>query len=54
MADSKLVSYERYVGNCSSRQGHKVTRIIPHHQAGNLSLGTLGNVMASRGASATY
>ena len=54
MADSKLVSFERYVGNCSSRQGHKVTRIIPHHQAGNLSLGTLGNVMASRGSSATY
>ena len=54
MADSKLVSYERYVGNCSSRQGNRVTRIIPHHQAGNLSLGTLGNVMASRGASATY
>lgn len=54
MADSKLVSYERYVGNCSSRQGYKVTRIIPHHQAGNLSLGTLGNVMASRGSSATY
>lgn len=54
MADSKLVSYERYVGNSSSRQGHKVTRIIPHHQAGNLSLGTLGNVMVSRGSSATY
>jgi uncharacterized protein YkwD len=54
MADSSLVSFERYVGNCSSRQGHKVTRIIPHHQAGNLSLGTLGNVMESRGSSATY
>ena len=34
MADSKLVSYERYVGNCSSRQGHKVTRIIPSPSGG--------------------
>ncbi len=56
MADSSLVSYERYSPNCSSRNGSKVVKLTPHHAAGNLSIETMGGVFANagRGASATY
>lgn len=56
MADSSLVSYERYSPNCSSRNGSKIVKLTPHHAAGNLSIETMGGVFANagRGASATY
>ena len=56
MADSSLVSYERYSPNCSSRNGSKVVKLTPHHAAGDLSIETMGGVFANagRGASATY
>ena len=54
MSNSNLVKYIALSGNYSSRQGNPITRIIIHHMAGNLSLQTLGNVFASREASATY
>ena len=31
----------------SDRKGHKITRIIPHHMAGNLTLAQFNNIMAS-------
>lgn len=31
----------------NSRSGHKITRIIPHHMAGNLTLAQFNNIMAS-------
>lgn len=31
----------------NDRKGNKITRIIPHHMAGNLSLATFNNIMAS-------
>lgn len=31
----------------NSRNGHKITRIIPHHMAGNLTLAQFNNIMAS-------
>lgn len=56
MSNSSLVSYTKISPNRSSRNGERITDIIPHHQAGNLSLQTLGNVFANPGrqASSTY
>lgn len=56
MADSSLVSYERYSPNCSSRNGSKVLKLTPHHAAGNVSVETMGGMFANpgRGASANY
>ncbi len=56
MSNSSLVSYTRISPNRSSRNGQRITGIIPHHQASNLSLQTLGNVFAdpNRKASSTY
>lgn len=56
MADSSLVSYERYSPNCSSRNGSKVVKLTPHHAAGNVSVETMGGLFANpeRGASANY
>lgn len=56
MADSTLVSYERYSPNCSSRNGSKVVKLTPHHAAGNVSIETMGGLFANpgRGASANY
>ena len=54
MSNSSLVQYKRLIGNCSSRQGNKIDRIVIHHCAGVLSLETLGNVLLSRKGSCTY
>lgn len=56
MADSSLVSYERYSPNCSSRNGSGVVKLTPHHAAGNVSVETMGGLFANpeRGASANY
>lgn len=56
MSNSKLVNYTRLSPNYSSRYGQSVTRITPHHMAGNLTVETCGAVFASgaREASANY
>ncbi len=56
MSNSSLVSYTKISPNRSSRNGERITDIIPHHQAGNLSLQTIGDLFADpkRQASSTY
>ena len=55
MADSKLVTYERFVSNKDKgRGGHKIDKIFLHHMAGNLTVKQCGNVFNSRPASAHY
>lgn len=54
MSNSNLVKYIHLVNNYNDRQGNKVSRIIIHHMAGNLSLETLGKVFETREGSATY
>lgn len=41
-------------GHYNNRQGNKITCIVLHHMAGNLSLETCYNVMANKQASSTY
>lgn len=56
MSNSPLVSYTKLSPNCSSRDGAKITKITPHHMAGNLSIETCGEVFANsaRQASSNY
>lgn len=56
MSNSSLVSYTRISPNKSSRNGNKITKITPHHMAGDLSIETCGNVFApsARQASSNY
>lgn len=56
MSNSPLISYTKLSPNCSSRDGARITKITPHHMAGNLSVETCGAVFAptSRGASSNY
>lgn len=56
MSNSALVSYTRLSPNCNRPRSKPIMKITPHHQAGNLSLETLGNIMAnpSRQMSCTY
>lgn len=56
MSDSPLVSYVKLSPNYSLRNGKKITKITPHHMAGNLTIETCGDVFApsSRQASSNY
>ena len=56
MSNSPLVNYTRISPNSSSRNGTRITKITPHHMAGNLTVETCGNVFASssRQASSNY
>lgn len=56
MSNSPLVSYTKLSPNYSSRNGKKITKITPHHMAGNLTIETCGDVFAptSRQASSNY
>ncbi|WP_105302986.1 N-acetylmuramoyl-L-alanine amidase [Anaerolactibacter massiliensis] len=55
MSNSSLVVYRDMTsGHWNDRAGNKISRIVIHHQAGNLSLQTLGNVFKNRQASAHY
>ena len=46
MADSRLVSYEKYSPNISSPRNHEIDTISIHTMAGNLSVETCGNIFA--------
>lgn len=56
MSNSPLVSYTRLSPNCNRPRNKPILKITPHHMAGNLSLETLGNIVAqpSRQMSCTY
>ena len=47
MADSQLVSYEKYSPNISSPRNHEIDTISIHTMAGNLSIETCGNLFAN-------
>lgn len=55
MSNSPLVEYIHLSPNCNTRT-QKITKITPHHMAGNLTIETCGNVFApsSRQASSNY
>ena len=55
MSNSSLVSYTKISPNSSARAG-KISKITPHHMAGNLSVETCGEIFSrpSRQASANY
>ena len=55
MSNSSLVSYTKISPNSSARTG-KISKITPHHMAGNLSVETCGEIFSrsSRQASANY
>lgn len=55
MSNSSLVSYMKISPNSSARTG-KISKITPHHMAGNLSVETCGEIFSrsSRQASANY
>lgn len=56
MSNSKLVSYTRLSPNCTKPRQKKITGIVIHHMAGNLTIEQCGAVFAptSRQASANY
>ena len=56
MSNSSLVSYTRISPNRTVPRNGKITKIVIHHMAGNLSVETCGNVFApsSRQASSNY
>lgn len=56
MSNSPLVSYTKLSPNNSGKRTQPITKITPHHMAGNLSVETCGNVFApaSRKASSNY
>ena len=47
MADSQLVSYEKYSPNISSPRNHEIDIITIHCMAGNLSVEACGNIFAN-------
>ena len=47
MADSQLVSYEKYSPNISSPRNHEIDTISIHTMAGNLTVETCGNIFAN-------
>lgn len=47
MADSQLVSYEKYSPNISSPRNHEIDIITIHCMAGNLSIEACGNIFAN-------
>lgn len=53
MSNSPLVSYTKFSPNKSSRNGQRITKITPHHMAGNLSVESCGNVFANPSAQAS-
>lgn len=56
MSNSSLVNYIKLSPNCTKPRKNKITKIVIHHMAGNLSVEECGNVFAnaSRKASANY
>lgn len=56
MANSSLVTYTKLSPNNSGKRIQEITKITPHHMAGNLSVETCGDVFApaSRQASSNY
>lgn len=56
MSNSPLAVYRKWSPNYESRQGNKITHIVIHHMAGNLTIETCGNVFSSpsKGASSHY
>lgn len=47
MSNSSLVSYVRISPNSTNPRNNTIKKITIHHQAGNLSLETLGNIVAN-------
>lgn len=56
MSNSPLVNYTKLSPNCTKPRKNKITKIVIHHMAGNLSVEECGNVFSnvSRKASANY
>ena len=56
MSNSALVSYTKLSPNRSSRNGQRITKITPHHMAGNLTVETCGDIFEkpANEASANY
>lgn len=56
MSNSKLISHTNLSPNCTSPRTSKITKITPHHMAGNLSIESClaSFVPTSRGASCNY
>lgn len=56
MSNSSLVNYTKLSPNCTKPRKNKITKIVIHHMAGNLSVEECGNVFSnvSRKASANY
>ena len=56
MSNSKLVDYVKYSSNCTKPRNRKITKITPHHMAGNLSVEQCGAIFArpTRRASSNY
>lgn len=56
MSNSKLISYTKISPNSTNPRRKAITKITPHHVAGDLSLQQLGNIFAnpSRRASSNY
>jgi len=54
MSDSKLAKFHYWTNNYSSRNGQKISKIIIHHMAGNLTGKQCYNVWRTREASAHY
>lgn len=56
MSNSNLVNYTKLSPNCTKPRKNKITKIVIHHMAGNLTVEACGNVFAntSRQASSNY
>ena len=56
MSNSNLVNYIKLSPNCTKPRKNKITKIVIHHMAGNLTVEACGNVFAntSRQASSNY
>ena len=56
MSNSPLVNYTKISPNSTNPRNKPITKITPHHMAGNLTVETCGNVFApvSRQASSNY
>lgn len=53
MSNSKLVTYTRILPHSNPREA-RISKITPHHAAGNVGLERLGEVLLDREASANY
>lgn len=53
-SNSSLATYTKLSTHCNSPRNKPITRITPHHAAGNVTLETLAQILIDRGISANY